>query len=276
MESSPAASSEPDPRNTLQFLDTVEQLATPIYADCLSDATVKIRDSVFISGLVMITLGSGFLTNNGLRFELLGFSLAASLSTKALLISVSAIGVYFLVVFSTRSYADWMLWRLRHQAPIAKLLDLTVDIYREGSNEAFEAQAAISDASTAYFTRIEKPAGLKQLELDRDTAFQQMMISTTEFAKFNAATLLYHELNDELAAEEKTWSEEVVEPAKLAHRKALEQRPNGNYAKQIAYVRDRLRPAALLIPLRFTFEIFFPILFGAAALVIAIIGFRHS
>ena len=138
-----------------EFMDTVEKLAVPLYAECLSDATTKVRDGVFLSGVGLAGIVSGILSTKDGKFDFLGTSLNVSSSSRPLLVALVIVCAYFLVLFSTRSFAEWNIWRLRHQSPIIQLRSLAESIYVAGAERSYELYKAMKSAYSNYYEKVD-------------------------------------------------------------------------------------------------------------------------
>ena len=98
----------------------IEKAVGPVYEECFSEQTVKARNQLLVTsvGLILILLDLGEASDAPETLRWLS-SLKTNASWAGALLCL-----YFEIVVGSRSYIDWVKWRLRHQAPAFDLLEL--------------------------------------------------------------------------------------------------------------------------------------------------------
>jgi len=156
------------------FLADVERLVTPSYAECFTDETRKVGNLLLLISFVLILLDLGIVDVDRkielpLPLSSLSFEVTTGMGVLLLILCF-----YLLLLFALRSYAEWKLWRLRHQASIAGFLDLQdkvvgawqkeFDRWRTELENAPRSQTAESElkrreAQIVYLKDALRPAG---------------------------------------------------------------------------------------------------------------------
>jgi hypothetical protein len=197
-----------------------------------------------------------------------------SSSSKTLIGALVGVCGYFLVLFSARSFAEWSIWRLRHQSPIVKLQDLAKSIYLAGSRRSDELRRASHEALRKYMAQIEGPALIAELQAVADRAWRIVredpdVLNETAWEQYEAA-------RDKLEEARKNWETDVITPAREALDRANAEVEAGQkenfFVKPIQYIAEAIGPASRILPFRLSFEILFPIAFGALAVMFGVVA----
>src|SRR5262245_48191048 len=106
-----------------EFLSSIERLVAPVYTECFSDETRKTRNLLLIISFVLILSSLGLVAfgREPVKVPMLEISVTITSGIRWVLVTLCG---YFLVLHSARSYTEWNLWRLRHQAPAMGISDL--------------------------------------------------------------------------------------------------------------------------------------------------------
>jgi gas vesicle protein len=138
----------------------------------------------------------------------------------------------------------------------------------------------------------EEPQNVKELRREHDELFEHLQTQTNEYkAKGESMGDKYHglerlsELSDalaehggRLAKEQQTWMEQVAPEREALTRQLadLREQMTGPDVKalegRLQYLQDAIQPVTNIVKFRLWFEMLFPIVFGAAAIVLCILG----
>jgi hypothetical protein len=236
------------------FAGQVERLLTPAYAECFTDETRKVGNLLLLTSFVLILLDVGIVKAES-KIELPVFSFSFTVTT-GMGVILMAFCFCLLLLFAMRSYTEWKLWRLRHQAPMIEFLDLLAKI-------ASSWQALTNQANSTLNSRIEVLRRVTELDLE---AMQlERRRRTQEAARLEEIAAERRELDRELTESEGVDRSQTSAPEV----KLLE--------AQLFYLHDALRPTGKILRIRFWWEMLFPAAFGALAIVLGIVtGFRSA
>ncbi len=127
-----------------EFLREVERVLTPTLTEPFSEETKKLRNMVLLLGFVLTLLAMGVLSVAAKPVQLpLGLTVTVTKGLTGVLIILSS---FFTVVLAARSYSEWHLWRLKHQAPLLEVKGM--------SEQISSAQAEISRRRRSELQRL--------------------------------------------------------------------------------------------------------------------------
>ncbi len=111
----------------LDFLREAERVLTPAMTECFSEETKNLRNVVLVIGFVLILLSLGVISGESkpVAIPLIGLEVTVTKGLTWLLITVCS---YFLILCTARSYTEWQLWRMKHQAPLLALKGISKQI----------------------------------------------------------------------------------------------------------------------------------------------------
>ncbi|MDX2464117.1 MAG: hypothetical protein QNK31_06370 [Porticoccus sp.] len=111
----------------LDFLREAERVLTPTMTECFSEETKNLRNVVLVIGFVLILLSLGVISaeSKPVVIPLIGLEVTVTKGLTWLLIIVCS---YFLIICAARSYTEWQLWRMKHQAPLLELKGISEQI----------------------------------------------------------------------------------------------------------------------------------------------------
>jgi hypothetical protein len=223
-----------------EFLAEIERLLTPMYAECLTDETRKVRNLLLVTSFVLVlsTLGVVEVGREG-QIPLFGVGILVTTGMRALLMFLC---LYFLVSFSLRSYTEWKVWRLRQQAPMIQFLDLLARIESSW-------QALTNDSNRTLKANMDALKRLTELNLEL------MQLKDQGREKRVARNREFNELHQQLTQLESLLRSQAAAP----EIKLLE--------AQLFSLHDALRPAGRTLRIRYWWEMLFPIGFAASAMV---------
>lgn len=218
-------------QSTIEFLKNLEGWITVAYEECFTDETKKIRNLVLITGFVLILFVLGVLSVSGpFTIPLINLSVKINTGLRWVLIILCA---FFLFLLCARSYIEWHLWRLKHQAPMFTLQQTNADI-ASALAEIRKGQNVLWEKSWDLYERIWKfpfESGEKSIENTRKRMKQEHQQVLRDFER-------------ELS------------------------RPEIRELRARQEVIDALvRPIGKSLKLRFWIEAFFPIAFGLTAIL---------
>ena len=232
---SESTSSAPSP---IDFLAEVERILTPTYAECFTDETRKIRNLLLVTSLVLILFVFGVVAvGRDSTVPLLGVSISVTTGMRVILMILC---IYFLVSFAMRSYTEWKLWRLRHQAPMIQFLGLLAKI--ESSWQAFT-----NESNRTLNSGIDALRRLTESNLE--------LIGLEDHGRKSEIKAEREELLRRLTELENVHRSQTAAPEV----KLLE--------AQLSYLGDALRPAGRILRIRSWWEMLFPIGFGVLAII---------
>jgi hypothetical protein len=270
------SSESPEP-TIAAFMADVEKSVSPIYADCLSEATIKVRDSLLIASVAVIALASGLVKTDG-KFDVLGFSMEA-FSRDILLVGIVAICGYFWLLFSLRSFSEWKAWRLRQQSPIMKLVDITNKLEAKGTLQSSQAILSIRKATDTYFERIQEPVRILELEAEYEKVAKELSEDSSHLRPDLLERWNRHRaISERLEHERDSWMKDVVEPAMATHNETLATANVNDVSRlvaQINYIASTLKAASRVTNLRLGIELVFPFLLGMSATAFGIVRSVH-
>lgn len=229
-----APDSPDDTSSYINFLEEVERLVTPNYLECFTDETRKVRNFLLaISfGLILLSLGIIKISPDA-TFPILGMQFAVSRGVGSLMLIVCA---YFLTLYVIRSYSEWKLWRLRQQAPLSKFMELHKNL--------FLSWKALFDEANARAVK-----SFKDAKVQDQLSEQRLAKHEADWnAEFEEKQRRYSELTD-------TYLREIEAP----NIKLLEE--------QRRYLKDVIVRSKNILLVRFWWELIFPCVFGALAIV---------
>jgi cell division protein FtsB len=232
--------------SSVDFLAKVDQLISPSFSECFSHETRKVRDQLLMVSVIPITVALGIATLQDSKGDLPVRFLHGSLLPFVLLC------IYFLAEFAARSFPEWKLWRLHHQAPMLELVNLSNELGRESTKRFDE----ISDQVNAARRRLE-----------------QLLVEPENIA----------DLRRQFKASEKTYQEyaerrDVWYRATDAERKALEREIRTLYDDsylemvnaRIEYLYGAIKPGPTVLRLRLWLDVLFPSVFGIMGISLGI------
>jgi hypothetical protein len=226
------------------FLAEVGSLLTPMYAECFTDETRKVRDLLLVTSIVLILFDFRVIEiNQEMTLPLLSLTIRVTTGTRAILILLC---LYFIVSLIMRSYTEWKLWRLLHQAPMMKLLDLLAKVESSW-------QARTTEANTTLNSSIRVLKRLTKLNLE-------LMQVEDQGSKERSVR------KPQLELERKELKRQITE-MKNVHRNQIAEPEIKLLEAQIFYLCDAVRPAGRTLRNRFWWEMIFPIGFGVLALI---------
>jgi hypothetical protein len=105
-----------------EFAAQVERLVAPMFAECFTDETRRVRNLLLTSSFALLLLVLGIVqVDQNQQVPLLGIKITV---TKGLRWVLAALSAYFLASLLARSYIEWKLWRLKHQSSLLELRNL--------------------------------------------------------------------------------------------------------------------------------------------------------
>jgi hypothetical protein len=290
------------------FLADVERLLTPAYAECFTDETRKVRNLLLVTSLVLILFVFGVVAvGNAVNLSLLPLSITVRTGMRWMLIALCA---YFLLLLAARSYIEWKLWRLRQQAPIRGLRDLSTKAtyyFVEVTNSANAMLASSLDAFRGGTDRLKEmilePLAVAPIQKRRDELRQQSQLLLAEMQRMLALPetreqehwneyikLRNHqaeideeidELDDQLSQERDARHKQFMDESEAQQRqfdKAREVHGRLTTASEmkvaeaeLTYIDDKVRSLSGILTIRRWFEMLFPILFGLLALLLGFV-----
>lgn len=293
MNESPSSGHSPD------FLAEVERLLKPMYAECFTDETRKVRDLLLVISVFLILLAFGVIAVDRAPFQIppLGLPITVTTGMRGLLIVLC---LYFLVSFSTRAYAEWKWWRLRHQAPIDDFLDLETKIessWQDLISEANKTLRSSWDVLKKQNELYQEPHAISQLteefedlskkykRLSSEIKEKRDLLEWSEIKKLHdhrdRIVESIRQVGDQLRKERTARRDEIaLESGALARKLAeLEDRyrrqtdaPDLEVLEaQLGYLHDAVRPVKKILSMRRWFEALFPISFGIVAIVLGFV-----
>src|SRR5262245_23398907 len=283
-----------------EFARQVERLLAPVFAECFTKETRKVRDLLLISSFVLIlfVLGVAQLepTGKALKIPLIG----SVIITKGVRWVLAALSAYFLLSLIARSYIEWNLWRLKQQSSILKLsnlqlVQLTAPLaeYYSRINTSFLSSFKLSEELSLLN---KDPPSVAQLVEERNQLIQRCQQLTdklhnhskatgqTDIALQNEIQTMSEKVNavEDKIAKEKADREKQVAPERAKLQRQLKDMQD-KHEKQISapvpkeiqgklYLLGTLDPAQTTLRIRFFFEMAFPMLFGGSAILFSFVA----
>lgn len=143
-----------------KFLLRVENSLRNSFTDCFSDETKKVRNLLLLISFILFLVVIGAISVGGapIKVRQLGdLEVTVNAGLRWILI---ALCVYFGILLASRSYAEWQMWRFREQRPLAELRELASEIFIDHARAAKKIQG--------HFKRTEQLHD-KLAELDKDS-----------------------------------------------------------------------------------------------------------
>ena len=282
------------------FLSDVERLLAPVYVDCFSDETRKTRNSLLIISFVLILSSLGLLAISQAPVGVPGFGISVKLTSgiRWVLIALSS---YFLILHSARSYSEWNLWRLRHQAPFMELSELKDGISTQLTKRHKTVLSANSLSILLYqklYELEQDPPEIIDMTKRRDALYSEYQRMGDEL-RSKENHLQIREYEDEAFKLEKMREDfdrlqDEIERTRKEHRArisamrdalkrrlhGLDKNPSAEKAAsesdvlfaKLEYLADAIRPINRIRSIRFILEVLFPTAFAVSAIVIGILA----
>ena len=230
MVNTPAVQSSP-----AELLTHLGDLLNPIYAECLTDETKKVRNLVLVISLVLMLLALGVISieQGSWKVPVLGFVVSVEFGLRWVLATLC---VYFLVLLGFRTYVEWNLWRLQHQGPAYEMNTLALQI-ESAFAEKFQAMDTLRDGMQRSTRKVNE-----LLAEGYDPSLE------TEIQKLKSE-------GDRYFAD---------------HQRALKDPELERLEERIQAIKVLMQPAARSVSYRLWIEALFPIAFGLCSVGLAI------
>lgn len=217
-----------------EFLSRLEQVLASGYAECFTEETKKVRNLVLVTGFVLILSSLGVLSLQEAEVPWLGMTVHVTKGVRGVL---TALCFFFVLLLCARSYTEWHMWRLKHQAPTLELLEMNFDLA--------SAYAEIAQQQNIVFERsMELVERIRQLPYEKgDAAIEDQLSKLKE---------RHREVLKEYTTD-------------------LGPRTEQLHAR-LRVVLDQVRFVSRTLAIRFWFEAIFPVAFGALAILSAVIA----
>ena len=280
------------------FFSDVERLLAPLYVDCFSDETRKIRNSLLVISFVLILSALGLIAvaQGPMTVSGVWVSLSVKLTSGIRWVLIALCG-YFLILHSARSYIEWNLWSLRHKAPFKELSDLENGI----STQLTESHATILSADSLSIFLYQK---LYELEQDppevidmvkrRDVLYSEYQRMGDELRRkenqlqnieyedeaFKLNNMLedFNRLQDEIDQKRKEHRAQIAFRRDALERRLVEIDKNLSVEEVVSeskaklkYIEDAISPIKKIQSIRFYLEVLFPTTFAVSAILIGIL-----
>lgn len=299
-----------EPENTAEgFAADIERLAMPLFSECFTEETRTIRNLLLITGFALLLFALGVVqVEPKTKLPLLGVTITVTAGLRYVLIALSC---YFFSSLLARSYIDWQLWRLKHQAPLLALaairnkMDVLSGDHSNRVNAAFATSNQLRESLNLIRQR--SPAET-QIAEELDTAYKEhqrlQSVYATESAALKAKGVSTHDENlalengvmfelhkmfyrtQDLSAQldreraarlDRTSAEEImllrkISEADAEHQKQAVDPIADKLNARLHYMLDTINPAYATFRIRFFFEMTFPILFGLFAITFSIVA----
>lgn len=284
------------------FLAESERLLTPFYAECFTDETRKVRNLLLVTSSVLILFAlSVVAVDDAVKLSPLPLYITVRTGLRWILMALCG---YFLPILAARSYIEWRLWRLRHAAAAAGIADSqtkTLTSYVELHNSA---NAKLASSLRAFRKENERLSTTELVEVAplqkrRDGLWEQSEQLFFEMKRKRAQAEAtghwdehrdlgnhWEELHEEINEldrrlhddeRKKQWMEErealgrQLDEANKEHHRQVTGHEVQVLEAELAYIGHNVCPLRPIINIRRGLEMFFPILFGLLALLLAFV-----
>lgn len=285
------------------FFANAERLLTPVYAECFTDETRKVKNLLLVTSIVLILFVFGVVAvGKAVDVPLLALSITVRTGMRWILMALCA---YFLLLLGARSYIEWKLWQLRNQAPMVALGNLKNTILNSWIARTNQADAKLALSLDTFLRRTEElkvePVAESPLKQQRDELFQEFEKSRNELAKKRDLSeerdsspeyrkVLYHYYNlfeelDDLDRQireerekqnEQRWAKgealtRQLDQAREDHLQETSAPDLASLEEQLNYLLKAIEPLKKVKIVRLWFEMLFPLFLGLSALVLGFV-----
>ncbi|MEM7022600.1 MAG: hypothetical protein AAF637_08385 [Pseudomonadota bacterium] len=187
----------------VDFAAKIERQLASAYGECFTPETTKIRRFLLVVSSIMVLMMIGVIRTDETPWQLPGVSISVTTNTGLTWLLI-VFNSYLVVLFSTRSYMEWNLWRLQTFSRMIGLLGIAHEL-------------------------------------------RELML----------------EYNDGDRSDSKAHGMEI--------RRALGEDPYEAVDSMYRYIITKMRPAKMILSIRFWFEMLAPILFGFITIIASIL-----
>jgi hypothetical protein len=287
------------------FAKQVERLIAPLFAECFTKETRRVRDLLLLTSFILMLLILGVVHVDATSRKYFGITVTVIYGVRWVL---AAVCVYFLSSLCARSYIEWNFWRVTHQSPLLELsrlhAEITASLAAQNSRftsaftstaelgqklallgedsptvvqlkkelrEADQHSQRLANQSKAEWDALQAKGGGT---LEERTAFENGILFQSHKVSERILELTERIGRERASQRERTATERATLEGRLsesdkAFRQHADDPRRGFLNAKLYYLHDTLNPAKTTFRIRFLFEMAFPIIFGVMAIVLS-------
>jgi hypothetical protein len=138
-----------------------EKIFSASMSECFSDETRKTRNILLTVCSIVAFQAFGYISYEGTTKTPIGISIKFAGELKVIVLVIS---IFYLVLFATRSYSEWNLWRLKCDKPERELLEISERITQDVLDRTAEYYSAVKDHKKVRQMPVSLTAGERELE----------------------------------------------------------------------------------------------------------------